>query len=193
MKVKHLVGIDMSISSPGIGIYNLETKKRMIYTFSSKTTKEMTIETEDIKLIVLRQPNWKKENIDGFEKYCLIAENVHQFIKNTINDDHALVYFEGYSFASKGLTFNIGEITGLMKYLVRNSNWSFDIIPPSDWKKIIIGKGNVNKEMIYEKMQNHHSFGKILQKIEIPYKKGNFIEDICDAFCILEWIVLKSS
>ena len=61
------------------------------------------------------------------------------------------VFIEGYSYGSKGQAlFQIAENCGILKYKLQERNISYDIIVPSVVKKGATGKGNADKDKMYE-------------------------------------------
>jgi len=195
MQVKHLVGIDMSISSPGVSIFDVAKNTYQIFAYSNKQKSKIDLTVDNFHLIVEPQMQWKKMNISDFDRYLLIAERAFKFVQDLVDVKGTIVYFEGYAFAAKGKVFNIAEVTGMVKYLIRKYGWNFEVLAPAEWKKEIIGKGNAKKEEIYNKLYLDSPFQSVLKELEsrgFPYKKGKFVEDICDSYSILQWIVQKS-
>ena len=97
-------------------------------------------------------------NIHG-EYYSKDSENVKRFdhISNwaiTIlkNQKVTHVYLEGYSMGSRGRVFHIAENTGVLKQKIYKAGITFEVIPPSTWKKEVVGKGNADKQHVYESM-----------------------------------------
>lgn len=196
MKIKFFTGIDMSISSPAISVYDVENKKIIIYTYSNKAKKSFTGEFNNITVIIEPQPKKDKNDFEHFKRYLGISENIFNTLQS-ICDVHYdnLIYFEDYSFASKGKVFNIAETTGMVKYLILKNGWEFDAIPPAEWKKNIVGKGNAKKEDVYKFLKEDDYFKGLIEFLEkegFPYKKDGLIEDICDSLCILLWIIKKN-
>lgn len=69
------------------------------------------------------------------------------------------VYIEGYAFAAKGVVFNIGENTGVLKHkLYSRKQNSVSVVAPSTVKKFATGKGNANKEQMHESFVKEVSF-----------------------------------
>ena len=61
------------------------------------------------------------------------------------------VAIEGYSFGSpQGATraFAIGELGGVVKLAVWRSQLTMRVIPPATWKKQLLGRGNLPKDMV---------------------------------------------
>ena len=97
-------------------------------------------------------------NIHG-EYYSKDSENVKRFdhISNwaiTIlkNQKVNQVYLEGYSMGSRGRVFHIAENTGVLKQKIYKAGITFEVVPPSTWKKEVVGKGNADKQYVYESM-----------------------------------------
>ena len=97
-------------------------------------------------------------NIHG-EYYSKDSENVKRFdhISNwaiTIlkNQKVTHVYLEGYSMGSRGRVFHIAENTGVLKNKIYKEGITCEVVPPSTWKKEVVGKGNADKQHVYESM-----------------------------------------
>ena len=61
------------------------------------------------------------------------------------------VFIEGYSYGSKGQAlFQIAENCGILKYKLQERNIPYDVIVPSVVKKGATGKGNADKDKMYE-------------------------------------------
>ena len=120
------------------------------------------------------------------DDYCCEQERFNNigkyFLTNIPND--ATILIEGYSFGSSaGRVFNIAENTGHLKYLLWNANKKFDVVSPSEVKKIASGKGNADKQKMYEAFKEQS--GLDLMKMLAPNRKlGSPITDIIDSFYI---------
>ena len=62
----------------------------------------------------------------------------------------AAVMIEGYSYASKGQVFNIGENTGVLKNKLWHNDIEYGVIAPGTLKKFATGKGNSKKDAMYD-------------------------------------------
>jgi len=60
------------------------------------------------------------------------------------------IVVEDYAFAAKGRVFNIAENTGLLKHQLWRFKKNYETIAPTVIKKFATGKGNANKEAMYE-------------------------------------------
>src|SRR5579859_2567437 len=55
------------------------------------------------------------------------------------------VGIEGYSYASVSHHHAIGELGGVIKLAIHQAGIPITVIPPSTWKKVLCGKGNLDK------------------------------------------------
>jgi len=175
-KTKTIIGIDYSLTSPAICInsdnnfmfYYLTNKKKYLGNMS--------------------------KNIIGFEhqEYDTPIKRFSQISDWVIRKIHTLeyninnsmkVFIEGYSFGSKGqAVFQIAENCGILKYRLQELNISYDTVVPSVVKKGATGKGNADKDMMYESFVKETGIN--LKKIFDTDKVGNPVSDIADSYFI---------
>lgn len=128
-----------------------------------------------------------KPNGNNAERFEILANFILQSIPSG-----AIVSLEGYSYGSKGTVFEIGENTGLFKYLLwKNLKIVPHIIPPTTIKKYAFGKGNAKKEQMIQSFVKktecdiEELFGTKGTKILNP------ISDIVDAYFLCDYIYHK--
>ena len=93
-------------------------------------------------------------------------------------------FLEGYAFGATGRVFHIAENTGHLKYTMWRHKIPFDVYTPSAIKKFASGKGNANKEKMYEAFLAETGVD-IRRKLDImSEKQWNPISDIADAYYI---------
>ena len=104
---------------------------------------------------------------------------IHKHKSNT-----AKVFIEGYSFGSKGqAVFQIAENCGILKYRLQMSpSILYDTIVPSVVKKYASGKGNADKQLMYDSFKEHTK--KDLMKMFDMQKLNNPVTDIIDSYYI---------
>jgi Holliday junction resolvasome RuvABC endonuclease subunit len=130
-------------------------------------------------------------NITGFEhkeydtpirRFSQISDWVYELIEDTIHTEQ-LVYIEGYSFGSKGqAVFQIAENCGILKYRLQQMRIEYDTVVPSVVKKGATGKGNADKDLMYESFSKETNTD--LKKMFDVQKIGNPVSDIVDSFYI---------
>src|SRR5210317_995746 len=173
---KTIIGIDYSLTSPAICITtDFVFKNSKFYYLTNK------------KKYIGKMSN----NITGFEhkeydtpirRFSQISDWVYELIEDTIHTEQ-LVYIEGYSFGSKGqAVFQIAENCGILKYRLQQMRIEYDTVVPSVVKKGATGKGNDDKDLMYESFSKETNTD--LKKIFDVQKIGNPVSDIVDSFYI---------
>ncbi len=118
----------------------------------------------------------EQERFDNIAKYFL-----------TNIPKNAKILIEDYSFGSRaGMLFNIAENTGHLKYLLWNNDLKFETIAPSAVKKYASGKGNADKQKMYEAFLSQTKLD--LAKLLSPNRKlGSPVTDIIDSYYIAKY------
>jgi len=167
------VGIDFSLNSPAIcvstGSFKFEDCKFFYLTSKKKHIGNM------MKNILGTEHTEYKNPIERFANLSSWALTIINKLTNP------QIFIEGYSFGSKGqAVFQIAENGGILKY--RLKEYDYKILVPSVIKKFATGKGNADKQKMYEQFTN--DTGTNLMKVfDIP-TLNNPITDIIDAYYI---------
>ena len=169
-KTKTIVGIDYSLTSPAICVNN----GNLMFFYLTNKKKWIGQMSEDI--IGYEHKEWT----DPIQRFKQISDFALDIISPLLNPK---VYIEGYSFGSKGQgLFQIAENCGLLKYRLMENKIPYDTIVPSVFKKGATGKGNADKDMMYEAFKKETKLD--LKKIFDTEKVGNPISDIADSYFI---------
>ncbi len=172
MRQNTIVGIDYSLTSPCVCIND---GKNIMFYYLTKKKKHLgkianNIIGEEHK--EYNTPIERFSNISNWaiKKFHIIGHNLKVFI-------------EGYSYGSKGQAlFQIAENCGILKYQLQERNIPYDIVVPSVVKKFATGKGNADKDMMYEAFNKETKID--LKKLFDTEKVGNPISDIADSYFI---------
>jgi len=186
------IGIDYSLSSPGVCIntseeefryedckfYYLTNTKKYQGTFKEK----MAFGTSAVEYIGTQHKPYSSEP----ERYNNIADWVIDIIKSyTWWQEHPTIQIEDYSFGSTGRVFHIAENLGLLKYKLKmECGWDYTLLAPSVIKKFATDKGNANKELMVGafKEDTKVNLGLLLDSsVKSP------ITDIADAYFICKY------
>ena len=176
---KKIIGIDYSLNSPAICVadtsfkfencefYFLTSKKKHIGKFGKNITGYE-----------------HKEYNDPIERFKNLSSWVLQSIHTIPNVSEGMeIFIEGYSYGSKGQAiFQIAENGGLLKYRLSECKLKYGIIVPSVVKKVATGKGNADKEKMYEAFTKETK--KDLKKIFDMQTLNNPVTDIIDSYYI---------
>ena len=177
-KQQTIVGIDYSLNSPAICIagddfdfdkcsfHFLTSKKKHIGKFGKNI---FGYEIKDYKTPIERFTNISTWALDIIHKH---------------KTDTAKVFIEGYSFGSKGqAVFQIAENCGILKYRLQLSpSILYDTVVPSVVKKHASGKGNADKQLMYDSFKDHTK--QDLIKMFDMGKLNNPVTDIVDSYYI---------
>ena len=173
-----IVGIDYSLNSPAICIADDNFK------FDKCSFHFLTSKKKHLGKI--------GKNIFGYEhkeynNHIIRFSNISMWALDIIHKhkkDTAQVFVEGYSFGSKGqAVFQIAENCGILKYRLQMSpSMLYDTVVPSVVKKNATGKGNADKQLMYDSFLR--DTGVDLMKIFDMQKLNNPITDIIDSYYI---------
>src|SRR5574337_461353 len=83
------------------------------------------------------------KKLRGPERLAFIRDEVSDLLDHT---EATVISYEDYSFGSKGKTFHIGELGGILKVLAYEKGVDVLLTPPTTLKQFIAGKGNASKE-----------------------------------------------
>jgi len=184
----YYIGIDMSVASPGLVIYN-EIHNKYFFYFYAIRKKEMDF-YEDTKKYCIKSfeyPEWNTRE-ERFEKIC---DHILKRIQFCIGpQEKHKIGIEGYSFGSQSQSMSrLYEIGGVIRNKLYNEKYNFIELSPTKIKKNFTGKGNVNKVFMYEQFKEERlvDFFDILSIKES--KVGNIpspISDFVDAYAIIQ-------
>ena len=169
-KTKTIVGIDYSLTSPAICVNN----GSLIFFYLTNKKKWTGQMSEDI--IGYEHKEWT----DPIQRFKNISDFALDIISPLLNPQ---IFIEGYSFGSKGQgLFQIAENCGILKYRLQEQNLPYQTVVPSVVKKGATGKGNADKDMMYEAFVKETKIN--LKKLFDTDKVGNPISDIVDSYYV---------
>ena len=179
-KTKTIIGIDYSLNSPAVCVStNGGTAFSDCY-FYYLTSKKKHIGKmlENVIGYEHKEYNGPIERFKNLSDWVLhILDTLHK--KQTDKN----IFIEGYSYGSKGQAiFQIAENGGILKYRLQKK-YNCRTIVPSVIKKFATGKGNADKEKMYE--QFTRTQGVDLMKVFDVQKLNNPITDIIDSYYIM--------
>ena len=142
---EYIAGIDYSLTSPAVcvaEVINKEIKFENCKFHFLKQTKSQ----DSFKMFNAHEyPKYSSE----VERYVGLANWVIECIR-WFNGRVKHIYLEDYAFAATGRVFNIAENMGILKMRLKEEKFNYVTIPPTVIKKHATGKGNANKELMYD-------------------------------------------
>ena len=170
---KTIIGIDYSLTSPAVCI-NIDGDAGLMFYYLTNKKKYIGKMSEDI--IGYEH----KEYDTPIRRFTYISDFIFDHISGLINP---IIFIEGYSFGSKGQgLFQIAENCGILKYRLQEAEIPYETVVPSVVKKGATGKGNADKDMMYESFNKETNID--LKKVFDTEKVGNPVSDIADSYFI---------
>jgi hypothetical protein len=174
-----LVGIDYSITSPAICLFDEKREfsfANCSFYFLTNTKKYATKIAPNI-------------NGEGFEEYAYDTERFDTISEWAANlcVGAADVAIEGYAYGAHGKIFNLAENCGILKYKLHKLAVPVTVVEPSRVKKLATGKGNADKQAMYEafKIETGIDLVQIFEQKSL----NNPVTDIIDSYYILKHLV----
>jgi len=191
------IGIDYSLSSPGVCVntseeefryedckfYYLTNTKKYEGTFKEK----MAFGTSAVEYIGTphRPYNSEPERYNNIANWAIDIIKLYGDAKTGINRIKPTIQIEDYSFGSTGRVFHIAENLGLLKYKLKiECGWDYTLLAPSVIKKFATDKGNANKEMMLHAFQGDTGVN-LAELFESSAKSP--ISDVVDAYFICKY------
>ena len=181
--MKKVAGIDYSLNSPAICVWKQDDR---LFNFDSCDVYylENTSRPPAHGILNLHgepYPKWETEE----ERHDLISNWALTCIQG------CEVFIEGYAFATSGTSHvrSIAENTGLLKHKLHKIKVPIKSIPPTVIKKYATGKGNANKEIMYEAFTSELLTPSDLKTRLTPKSKKirSPVSDIVDAYFIAKY------
>ena len=181
MMTDYIAGIDYSLTSPSICVYIDDDKewnyKKCKFFYIVKSEKNVF---RNSLLHGMTYPEYKSDP----QRYSNLASWV-----NEICNVHSIkqCYIEGYSYNSVGRVFQIAENTGVLKHNLWKRDIPYQVFAPTTIKKFATGKGNANKEKMYESFYSETNID-LFKELEINNPNNwNPVSDIVDAYFIAKF------
>lgn len=162
-----IAGLDLSINSTGIYIND----DSYILIVSKMTKKQRENNNPKLKIIEYNKSLDINNNLYQICNLILLELKKHS-VKSVVIEDVAL-----------GATFSrsLIDLTGLnywMRCLLKENNIDFITVPPTSWKKELIGNGMATKDLILDAWKR-------LTNFESDVKK---LDDIADAYFLCKFL-----
>lgn len=177
--MKKIAGIDLSLTSPAVCVYNGNDFKYSDCYFYFLTDKKKVAKYYRTNLVgSLMEPYSTQE-----ERY----HNISNWVLKVLSIHHVdTVYIEDYAFAATGRVFNIAENGGVLKYRMWLSDYKVCAIPPTQIKKFATGKGNAKKEDMQVAFFNETGYNP-KNELQLTDKQWNPSSDIIDSYYICKY------
>ncbi len=185
MDFLHIVGLDMSLTSPGIAVFGRRTQFWNLYAFAQRKREigmKRNINSNARIELFGRIPS--SDTASDAERYKFIVDHIIQIIP-----EDSIVLIEGYAFVNRaiaGSNFKLHELGGFLKVkLLEKKITNVHSIVSSCWKKAAIGKGNATKNEVVDCVLNKDPFIDLMKLFQLePTVNGEIpcpVQDLADA------------
>lgn len=153
-----IVGVDLSLVSPGICVIVNDTDIRLAAFPQRVRERGLSLKVDD-KTTVTMMDHVDKNGTD-MERYVAITDGMIEYITKVSEEtkqENVSVFVEGYSFPQRsqaGSSYKLRELGGILKYRILRDypTWTMTTAPIGAWKKAYTGKGNAKKGRIYKRL-----------------------------------------
>lgn len=180
-----IAGIDYSLNGPAICVADTNNP----FTFSNCSFYFLTDTKKNAKTFLT---NVHGESFEDYNEECERYDTLSDWVMRVCAGCEQIA-LEGYAYGAQGRVFHIAENTGLLKYKIYQNRIPLTIIPPTEVKKYATGKGNSDKQKMYDSFVIDTNT--LLKGIITPDKKdiSSPVSDIVDSFYICKLLYKKLS
>ena len=179
-KIEFVAGIDYSLTSPAICVVEIIDNDIKFENCKFHFLKQnKSHESIGEVFLAYNYPEYT-DDIDRFSKLASWTIECIRWYDGRVSK----VYLEDYAFAATGRVFNIGENMGILKKQLKEDGFKYTTIPPTVIKKHATGKGNANKDLMYETFLSETQVDLQSQLSPKSTKISNPVSDIVDAYYI---------
>lgn len=208
------IGIDFSLISPSVCIYNPDSGYRFISFFDDygkdwrkSKSKKFHYHQELCEIMdlipytrTIDKTDYRTEQSSKMKSAKQIAELIVNTLKNIVTDTDVKIGIEGFSYGSiSSSTLDLALYNSFLriKLLETFGDESITVIAPSEGKKTLFGKGNAVKEQMIESFIENKLDDKDLIKTplwnycksnNLDYNNVKPVDDLVDSYAILKSI-----
>ena len=174
-----LIGIDYSITCPCLCLFD----ERKIFKFDNCFFYYLTNTKKYADKIA---PNITGESFQEYVQDVDRFDTISEWATN-LCIGAADVGMEGYAYGAKGRVFNLAENMGLLKYKLYKHAIPVTIVEPAKVKKCATGKGNADKQVMYETFSKETNTD--LKSVFGQKTLSNPVTDVIDSYYVLKALI----
>ncbi len=174
-----LIGIDYSITCPCLCLFD----ERKEFKFNNCFFYYLTNTKKYADKIA---PNITGESFQEYVQDVDRFDTISQWAVN-LCIGAADVGMEGYAYGAKGRVFNLAENMGLLKYKLYKHAIPVTIIEPAKVKKCATGKGNADKQVMYDTFSKETNTN--LLSVFNQKTLSNPVTDVIDSYYVLKALI----
>ena len=174
-----LIGIDYSITCPCLCLFD----ERKSFKFDNCFFYYLTNTKKYADKIA---PNITGESFQEYVQDVDRFDTISEWATN-LCIGAADVGMEGYAYGAKGRVFNLAENMGLLKYKLYKHAIPVTIVEPAKVKKCATGKGNADKQVMYETFSKETNTD--LKSVFGQKTLSNPVTDVIDSYYVLKALI----
>jgi hypothetical protein len=174
-----LIGIDYSITCPCLCLFD----ERRSFKFDNCFFYYLTNTKKYADKIA---PNITGESFQEYVQDVDRFDTISEWATN-LCIGAADVGMEGYAYGAKGRVFNLAENMGLLKYKLYKHAIPVTIVEPAKVKKCATGKGNADKQVMYETFSKETNTD--LKSMFNQKTLSNPVTDVIDSYYVLKALI----
>ena len=174
-----LIGIDYSITCPCLCLFD----ERKTFKFDNCFFYYLTNTKKYADKIA---PNITGESFQEYVQDVDRFDTISEWATN-LCIGAADVGMEGYAYGAKGRVFNLAENMGLLKYKLYKHAIPVTIVEPAKVKKCATGKGNADKQVMYETFSKETNTN--LKALFDQKTLSNPVTDVIDSYYVLKALI----
>jgi hypothetical protein len=174
-----LIGIDYSITCPCLCLFD----ERKTFKFDNCFFYYLTNTKKYADKIA---PNITGESFQEYVQDVDRFDTISEWATN-LCIGAADVGMEGYAYGAKGRVFNLAENMGLLKYKLYKHAIPVTIVEPSKVKKCATGKGNADKQVMYDTFSKETNTD--LKSMFNQKTLSNPVTDVIDSYYVLKALI----
>jgi Holliday junction resolvasome RuvABC endonuclease subunit len=189
------IGLDLSLVSPGVAVHNTTDDSWGLYGFAQRVKERCFTHTDGATTVCLFPaiPHARTTNEERYEHIRhYIVDCMLTRLKPT-KGELVVVGIECYAFGAKnsGSSYKLQELGGVVKHAIwkRFPTWSQVHIPPTQWKKHVLGNGRATKADTLTYIRSAGPCIHLLSVLGLVVNKSGDIpcpaQDLADAACIV--------
>lgn len=181
------VGVDMSLSSPGVALQRLDCDTIHLLGFQQRLT---DVEVGHRKLssnLSVSRLSYPVKEKDRWIRSKYVVTTIIDWIRSFLNDgDTVHVYIENYALGMAGSSSvsKLCELGGMFRYFLLENGWTFSELSPGTVKKFFTGNGRASKAEMVQAYHEKHKYplmNEVFKITDLQHPQ----EDMVDALAIL--------
>ena len=190
-----LVGIDLSLRSPGVAVFDMSRNVICVGFMPQTKTQSSRVPAvlrmpsgTEVRLISMVPGHQRNYSDSTVGRSIDVVERIMHLISTAADPPAEVknirVRLEGYSFGKFGGSSSVtvlSELNGILKAQLETSGIGYEVVAPNSVKKSFTGQGNADKLAMFERFQALTGCARPFAGAGVPSPW----QDMADAFAIL--------